>query len=526
MPPALKKRKIAAATTRKLAPTTFNQSIAAFGRISKSGTVTQIGKTEKKDAFLDEPCEVLELRDKLTKKRKTELLETPPKEDSCLAVFEKKPTITKSDRPSSIFQPSSPSLPPLPIKPRKNPPLRSKNAETPTKGARAFLEAFALSSSSPSTLRSSPLPVSKDTPPKSSAHISIQCPDHKESCDLPEELQDLIKLHSSFLTALSLHYAHNGRFTPTELRILQPSIERAWGKRRICAEDVQLILGILETEKLPSQQIKARCPVALSDYGNGKICVESIEPSPQDGIHRQPIEIEKLKARFEFNLRKLWDGRKPSTDIPSFLSCLTPCPISACSSLSQISPLLAKGQRRLEDLKAGAIKAQVTANSCKSTLSNSPTRLQAVGNRSSSLLSRIRAKELYQSTLPGAPSPDSIARRNALQRLEEVVPVLEILTSSATRSLHTGTTSADANSQNQVFSFTIPTIVQHLQMSLRNPISKDEAMKCIGLLADEITPAWIGVKKVGKLNGVTIRKVKGMSRDEITERIRKVMEKA
>ena len=51
-------------------------------------------------------------------------------------------------------------------------------------------------------------------------------------------------------------------------------------------------------------------------------------------------------------------------------------------------------------------------------------------------------------------------------------------------------------------------------------------MKCIGMLADEIAPAWIGLKKIGKLNGVTIRRVKGMSRDELTERIRNVMRKA
>ena len=524
MPPALKKRKIAAATTCRVAPATHQQCIASFGRISKSGSGTQIGKAEKDDAFFDEPYDLHESKENFTKKRKIELLETPPKEENCLAIFEKKPAgVTKSDKTSSTIQASSPTLPALPIKPRKRPAIRPKNAETPTKGARAFLEAFALSSSSPSSLRSSPLPVSKDIFPASSTPISILSPDYRESCDLPEELQDLIRLHSSFLTALSLHYAHNGRFTPTELRLLQPSIERAWGKRRICIEDVQLILGILGTEKLP---IKARSPIVLSDYGNGKICVELIESSPQDGMHRQPIETEKLKARFEANMRRLWEDREPCSDIPSFLSYLTPCPISVCSSLSQISPLLAKGQRRLEDLKAGAIKAQVTANSNKSSLLNSPTRLKAVSNRSSSLLSRIQAKELYQSTLPGTPSPEAIARRNALQRLEEVMPVLDILTSSGTRSVHTDTTHTETNIRNQVFSFTMPTIVQHLQMSLRNPISKDEAMKCIGMLADEIAPAWIGLKKIGKLNGVTIRRVKGMSRDELTERIRNVMRKA
>ena len=520
MPPVLKKRKIAATSSRKVAPAAYKQSITSFGRISKSGSVSQVDKKEKDHTFFDEPYEIHELKENPTKKRKLELLETSPKEDNCVAILEKTPAVAKSDR---IVQASSPSSPALPIKPRKRPPLRPKNADTPTKGARAFLEAFVLSSPAPSSLPLSPLPISKDTTPTSSAPISAQLTDKRASYDLPEELQDLIKLHSSFLTALSLHYAHNGRFTPTELRVLQPSIERAWGKRRICVEDVQLILGILRADDLP---IKAQCPFALSDYGNGKICIELIESNPQDGIHRQPIETAKLKVRFNSNLRRLWEDREPCSDIPSFLSCLTRCPITVCSSLSQISPLLAKGQRRLEDLKAGAIKAQIIANSLKSTSANSPTRLKAVGSRSSSLLSRIQAKELYQSTLPGAPSPESIARKNALQRLEEIMPVLDILSSSGTQSVPIGTTPTDAQSRNQVFSFTMPTIVQHLQMSLRNPISKDEAMKCVGLLAEEIAPSWIGLRRIGKFNGVTIRRVKGMSRDEITEKVRDAMVKA
>lgn len=69
-------------------------------------------------------------------------------------------------------------------------------------------------------------------------------------------------------------------------------------------------------------------------------------------------------------------------------------------------------------------------------------------------------------------------------------------------------------------SFTMPTVVQHLQMSLRNPISREEAERCVGLLADEIAPGWVGIREVGKLKGVTVRRVKGLGREEISEKIR------
>lgn len=76
-----------------------------------------------------------------------------------------------------------------------------------------------------------------------------------------------------------------------------------------------------------------------------------------------------------------------------------------------------------------------------------------------------------------------------------------------------------------MFSFTMPTVVQHLQMSLRNPISKEEAVRCMGLLADDITPGWVGIRDVGKLKGVTVRRVKGFGREELRERIRVALEK-
>ncbi|MCJ1402916.1 hypothetical protein MMC11_006137 [Xylographa trunciseda] len=535
MPPALKKRKVFASATGKsnaVRPLpTSNGGIASFGRITKSNGAFPSGTkdlTVKEDALRHECSEQFEGH---SRKRRIELLETPPKEESAAVLEIKSPAI--AFKAALDVNKSEPRLPSLPFKPRKKLASRVKNTETPTKGARAFLEAFALSSSSPLRHASSPLPARDVTPPTSPASIDSPCPASVESpcharsgtIGFPEELQALVDLHSAFLTALSLHYAHNGSFSPVDLRNLRPSIERAWGKRRIETEDLRLTLGILASDgSQDSSHADTASPLALSDFGSGKICIELSGSSFEKGHRRRPVDVEKLNATFIQNLSYLWRTRT-SPDISSFLAQLYRAPIRPCASLHKISPLLAKGQRRLEDLKAGAIKAQLTNQNPTTSLpqKKAQTRPKAPSSRSSSLLERIQAKELHQSTLPTGPSPEFIARRNALQRLEEVIPVLEILTSSASR-IDVIKEMEDGNAS-QVFSFTMPTIVQHLQMSLRNPICNNEAVRCVRLLAEEIAPGWVGVREIGKLKGVMVRGASGVRREEMGRRIKEALGK-
>ncbi|MCJ1289099.1 hypothetical protein MMC34_000631 [Xylographa carneopallida] len=526
MPPALKKRKVAATSTSKtnVARPVPKGGIAAFGRITKSNSafLTDVKDLAvKQDALLGE-C--LEQSEGYCRKRKIELPETPPKGEVATVVETKSTTVVVTAALDSTE--SEPSLPPLPLKPRKKVLRRAKKTETPTKGARAFLEAFALSSSSPSRRASSPLPSQDTTPPTSpasirsprSVFIATPCPAGTSAFKLPDEVQDLVDVHAAFLTALSLHYAHNGSFSPVDLRTLHPSTERAWSKRRIGTDDICLTLGILAGEgpqDAPPED--TACPLRLSDFGNGKICVELLDASSGKGQRRRPIDVEKLNSTFVRNLSRLWRTHA-SPDTPSFLAQLPRAPIRPCSSLHKISPLLAKGQRRLEDLKAGAIKAQRTIQKpTASVTQKEQVRPKLPSSRSSSLLERIQAKELYQSTLPSGPSPEAIARRNALQRLEEIIPVLEILTSSASRG--DDIKEIRLGSASEVFSFTMPTMIQHLKMSLRNPISKDEAARCVGLLAEEIAPGWVGTRDVGKLKGVTVRSVSGIGREDMRRRI-------
>ena len=71
-------------------------------------------------------------------------------------------------------------------------------------------------------------------------------------------------------------------------------------------------------------------------------------------------------------------------------------------------------------------------------------------------------------------------------------------------------------------SFTMATLVQHLQMSLRNPISKEEAVRCVRCLA-EVAPEWVGIREVGRLVGVVVR-AEGVGRGEIEGRVRGMLD--
>jgi hypothetical protein len=56
-------------------------------------------------------------------------------------------------------------------------------------------------------------------------------------------------------------------------------------------------------------------------------------------------------------------------------------------------------------------------------------------------------------------------------------------------------------------------------MSLQHPIAKDDAIRCIRLLAAEVAPGWIGVREVGRVVGVTVRRGRQLGREEVGRRI-------
>lgn len=519
MPPATKRREVSATTTRPLTAPAAQRGIQAFGKISKSQihdprkgiSGKQSTATRSKDASSSTPA----------KKRKFECISSTTVKggvEIAPSLGEQAPPI---DDDSSRLVDNPADLPTPTKKRREKAALSLHHVETPTKGARSCLESLALASSSPSNQSSSSRTTPHETPPSSPASTDNGL--HR----LPDEIQDLINLHSSFLTALSLHYAHNGSRTPADLRNLGPGVERVWRKRRVTPDDIRRILAVGRVDGADGHE-RAR-PLYLLDYGHGKICVEKADNPDSWTATRRPINEEVLNTVFGHHLEQRWmcyKNESPANPSPSnFVASLALSPITPCTSLSRTVPLLSKGQRRLEDLKAGAVKAQQKPLSITSANPTNPPqpKTRHTSARSTDLFSRLKAKQLHQSTLPLPLSAEALARKSALQRLHEITPVLESLAVSSKKHANDDAATVGVTPMASPVSFTMPTLVQHLQMSLKNPIGKEEVIRSLKVLA-EVAPEWVGLKEVGRMHGVTIKGA-GLRKGEIAKRVESLLEK-
>ncbi|KAJ8114910.1 hypothetical protein OPT61_g3328 [Boeremia exigua] len=343
---------------------------------------------------------------------------------------------------------------------------------------------------------------------------------------LPAELLNLLALHSSFLTALSLHYAHNGTSAPADLRDLTASITLVWRQRKVTFDDVRLLMGILNYGPDGSNN-----PYHLSDYGRGKIVLEIRDNSPMldgmTGVHEQA-----LTDMFKEGLDCLWSqwctaqktairpiaiprtgrGRPRRSDIKQvlldehsmskFIAQLPLADIETCASLNAIAPLQEKGRKRMREFKESVQQGRTQKKRQVSGKENDPsvsqpapaqpaqakiTEFAAV--RKSNLLDRILAKQEAAKCGPAAPTPAELQRQAALQRSEEVLGVLSLLCASR---------------PGMRVSFSTTTVLQQLQSSIRSPISKEEALKCIEVLAHEVAPGHVSLIKIGTISSVVV----------------------
>jgi len=218
----------------------------------------------------------------------------------------------------------------------------------------------------------------------------------------------------------------------------------------------------------------------------------------KSGNMARPVNEDLMNDIFVHGLREEWSRRCPvDVEVKEFISNLPMEPVTVCSSLAKISPLLAKGQRRLEDMKVGIAQQQSSVEAKKTT---------GASGAKPTLLERLRAKQLHQSTLPPPPSKQALARKATLQRLEEVIAVLAILSTSS------------SVGQSRV-SFTMPTILSKLKDSSRRALSMDEGECCVRILASEIAPEWVRLIKLGKVEAVVVMREQKPSDLDIRKRI-------
>ena len=368
-------------------------------------------------------------------------------------------------------------------------------ADTPSKSTAALfgkLKLDATSKAIPFVFGSRPRPY--DTPPhtpeadKNLPHV------------LPTELEDVIHLHSAFLSALSLYYAHNGTTSPVNVKVLLPLITKHWKKRTVNLDDLRLILAVAP---------ESDSGLILQDFGKAGICLTKSQPRGR-ATKRAASYVDEadLNARFESAMHKTWTRwlnltPKENRDAAIFIHQLPLAEIRKDESVEKAAPMFVRGQQRLANLKASQATAKSEPNAVSEIAAEHKTS-QAIQNRGTSLLDRILAKQALTASLPSGPTKEQLERKAALHRVEDIARVLELLAGGRPRC-----------------SFSMQAMVQQLKQSLRNPISKEEVERCLGLMVKEITPEFVNLVQSGTVTGVVVTKAGKVGLEELRLRVQR-----
>ncbi|KAI2463477.1 hypothetical protein F4781DRAFT_416567 [Annulohypoxylon bovei var. microspora] len=510
--PAVKQHRLKASTKSKV-PTTkqhASSSISSFARVSK--TTTTKTDLKKENVLASTPKKVVTLEALTPASRKRKVVpsieddlsadETPTKLSfpAIKSIGAVTPTKRSRARPTKKVRQEPPE--PTPRKRVRSPSVSDSDESAINSGAlfkRLRLE------SSPSCCSS---PLTADTPITDYSDVEADCDSTTSKADrLPDEVLAFLDLHSALLKTLTLHYAHNGYRVPADLRILCPNVARAWGKKKVTDADIRICLGVLTLSSTTKPLF------SLSNYGRGKICIE-IDSSQQRG--GRPLEEDKLNSVFRENLLSLWGQFTASNQSgPStFTSTLPKAPVTLCDSVAKAAPVLAKGQKRLEELKFGiAMKKQEKETKVQQTLKKQAgdvAMTNADGSKMS-LLDRIRLKALQKSAAPAGLSPEQLERRAALQRASEVAACLGML--------------SRAGGQGSRVSFTMAATLEKLKDSFRMGISKDEGAICVRLLATEVAPEWVRVITIGGRENVVVEMDRQPSKADVEGRVKGILDR-
>ncbi|KAG6006800.1 hypothetical protein E4U21_006691 [Claviceps maximensis] len=322
---------------------------------------------------------------------------------------------------------------------------------------------------------------------------------------LPRDLEDLVALNKSFLKTITIYIAHNGCSSPIDIRLIAPDISRTWGKRQVTVEDIRRCIAIQSHRQQP------RAPrFIVTDYGRARVCIEVVPGL--DGVH---IDQELLCSNFEDNIRALCAeqamDQMTDVDVPLARMSLSDLPQVAVQDMAdrtKINPLFAKGQMALNDLKTG-IAAKKQEQQEKQQAVHKLALLNPDGTKMG-LLDRIRHKQLVKANEPNPPSGPELQRRAALNRVADVAATISML------SLSNPMASARQ-------AFTMMAIADKLKDSLRVPLSKEEALACVRLIATEIAPDWLRIVPIGGRENVVIQR-HGQPIDRvINERVQRLL---
>jgi hypothetical protein len=386
-------------------------------------------------------------------------------------------------RPKSATTPqSSRFIDPTPVSP----------SQTPTRNAERLFDQLNIRATSPTTQPSAKRARALETPP-----TTPEVDKPQPHAILPTELRDLLSLYSSFLTALSLQSAHTGgSIAAVNLKSLLPLVTANWRKRSVTVNDVRKMLALTE---------KAGPSFILEDRARAGIYLARAE---QSNTTKTYIDEAKLNAAFETSLRTAWTEYSISTPeklltARAFIRQLPLIEMSQSESAQNASPLFSRGQQRLADLKASQAVSKAEGEASPQTPTTSLAKdTLGIQNRNTSLLDRILAKQAAAANLPAGPTRSELERKSALHRVEDVARVLDLLAAGQPRA-----------------SFSMSALVQHLQQSLRTPITREEVERCLGIMAGEIMPSFVRVIASGGMSGVVVTRGGKIGFADLKERL-------
>lgn len=433
-------------------------------------------------------------------------------------------------------------------KPTKSKPSPAKaklsTATTPNgKRKRTLLDSFVSSSAKKreifplkGTRLPTPPPTSSPAPPETDCSLSVE----STSTALPTDLTHLQSLHSSLLTALLLHRAHNNNsIHPPVFAAIKLHVERLC-RRKITLEDVRKIVYLshfsTDKDKMEDHWEKEG-GLKLVNYGNNKICIVFAEKTKA----RKLVNSDNLKKDFAARVTTFWKSTNTNTNTNANSNALPTPPASFSAPpksedddkeaeskpeeeeegkekaepesedaepeviaipmsiipLAKLHPhpkaatiakvLHTKGQQRLDDLLRRQKQPTISFPSAKNPISTAPP-----AKRGSSLLDRIRAKAaLAVEAASTAPSKEELERTAAKQRIPDIEPILKGLAARGSN-------------------MTMKACVEGIRESVKNPVSGEQAEIAVRLIAErEGEGGWVMVREVGKVVGVVFGKREG-----------------
>lgn len=471
-------------STEDVAPSRLQTSITAFGTISKAQAPhvdVKKQKTSHDEVLKDVDKNTVQSRARSEHKRKRSIASDSDQEhNGCEAFAQSRPFKQFVKRRDSVTTPEAKRfkdvVPPSP-------------SETPSKRAIAMLNRLNLDKT-----RSIPLDIQSKVPAWNDASSLTLAAD----APLPAELQHLEQLYAAFVSALSLCYAHGGASTSTELQTLLPAVTKQWKKRAVDLEDLRRLLSFDKDN------------FVLEYCGQAGVRLVTL-PSRGRQLLRggSLIDAEGLKANFRMALKQTWCSWAETQTAVSrepirFLEQVQLAEVRKNEAAQAAMPFLKRGQRRLADLRASQASTVATADDkLKSSQVDAQGRTTAaIQNRGSSLLDRVLAKQAANANLPAGPNAEQQQRNAALHRIEDVTRVLNLLAGNKLRA-----------------SFSMQSITQHLQQSLRNPISRDEVERCLRLMSLEITPGFVHVMQTGAVQSVVVNRTGRVGLEELRKRV-------